>query len=101
LGIVAPIIMAMSFSFAAIVASFILWEENSPGANKKSEEEGICDALGELKKREVLTVAIMESIYQGILVIFIFAWTPILQNSTPGPINFGFSFTCFVICIMV
>ena len=91
----------MVFSFFAIVGSCIYWDENNPGAKKKNNEYGICDALGELKKREVLTVALMESMYQGILTIFIFAWTPILQNSTIEKINFGFIFICYVIFILI
>jgi len=43
----------------------------------------------------------MESLYQGCLIIFLFAWTPILQNSTTESINFGFVFIGYVIFIMI
>lgn len=60
-----------------------------------------CEAVKELKKREVLTVGIIESLYQAVLNIFIFAWTPILQRSTDSEFNPGMIFIHFVFLIIV
>lgn len=59
------------------------------------------EAIQELKKREVLTVGIIESLYQAVLNIFIFAWTPILQRSTDHEFNPGMIFINFVFLIIL
>ena len=57
--------------------------------------------MRELKKKEVLCIGLIESIYQGVLSIFIFAWQPVLESSINKPINPGFIFTCFVISLIL
>lgn len=59
------------------------------------------EAFSELKKREVLSMGFIESIFQAVINIYLFIWTPILQNSTDKPINIGFVFTCFVIALIL
>ena len=59
-------------------------------------------AFSELKKREVLSMGIIESLFQAVLNIYLFAWTPILQNSTDiKNINVGFIFTCFIFAMIL
>lgn len=78
-----------------------LWDENKPGADHKSTTwTQYTEALEELKKREVLTVGIIESLWQAVLNIFIFAWTPILQSTTTSQINPGMVFISFVLMII-
>ena len=59
------------------------------------------DACLELEKREVLCVGLIESIVMAVLNIFLFSWTPILKESTPGEINVGFIFTCMVLTMIL
>jgi hypothetical protein len=54
-----------------------------------------------LKKREVLSVGIMESLFLGTNTIFLFAWTPILQSSATGDINVGIIFVCFIMSMII
>ena len=95
----------------------MLWEENkiddyvddySDELNNTRDEKretqshnGLFEALKELKKPEVLCIGIIESIFQGVLTIFLFAWQPLLESSINTPINPGFIFTCFVICLIL
>ena len=51
----------------------------------------------ELKDKKILCVGLIESFYSAVLNIFIFSWTPLLQNSTIGEINVGFIYILFVI----
>ncbi len=95
-------IVSILFSIAAMVYSQKYWGENKP--NEKSERkmyESFYEALGELKKREVLCMGIIESFWQAVFNIFLFAWTPILMISSPTGINVGFIFTCFVMTMIV
>ena len=48
-----------------------------------------------------MCIGLIESIYQGVLSIFIFAWQPVLESSINKPINPGFIFTCFVISLIL
>ena len=59
------------------------------------------EALKELKKPDVLCIGLIESLYQGVLNIFLFAWQPLLESSIDKPINPGFIFTCFVISLIL
>lgn len=84
---------------SAISIAF-LWDENKPASESKSNWSQYIEAFEELKKRDVLTVGIMESLWQAVLNIFIFAWTPILQNATNMPFNPGMVFISFVLMII-
>ena len=58
-------------------------------------------AISLLKNREVFSVGLMESIFNGVLNIYLFAWTPILQNSVRNSeINVGIIFNCFVLSMI-
>lgn len=46
-------------------------------------------------------MGIIESLFQAVVNIYLFAWTPILQNSTYMGINVGFIFTCFVTTMII
>ena len=59
-------------------------------------------AFKELKKREVLSIGIMESLYNAVVNIFIFSWTPLLQRSTTVQnLQVGFVFLCFVSSVII
>lgn len=62
----------------------------------------IKEALQELKKREVLSIGIMESLYNAVVNIFIFSWTPLLEKSTDVKnMQVGFVFLCFVTSVII
>ena len=53
-----------------------------------------------MKKREVVSIGIMESLFMATNSIFLFAWTPILQSSIVGEINVGIIFICFIMSMI-
>ncbi len=56
----------------------------------------------ELKKREVLTVGLVEGLFYGVFQIYIFAWTPILQLSTiKQDMNVGMVSICIVFMLII
>lgn len=59
------------------------------------------EAFKELKKREVLSVGIAESLTLAVQNLFLFLWTPILLSTSEGPINIGFIFITLVTSIIV
>ena len=100
-GVLYAIGLSMILSLAAFFVILILWSENKPNSSKNKKSESFASALSELKKRDVLSIGIIESIFQACLNLFIFAWTPILQRSTTwSEINVGFIFICYVIVMI-
>lgn len=85
-----------------MITTQILWSENKPNSNPRDKEKNsFVEAFKELKKTDVLCIGISESLFQAVLNIYLFAWTPLLLASTPTGINVGFIFTCFVITLIL
>jgi len=94
--------ISIGFSAFAMMASHVLWAENKPNEGSSTRmHQSFLDACKELKKREVLSMGVIESLFQAVINIYLFAWTPILQNTTVQGINVGFVFTCFVIAMIM
>lgn len=92
----------MSLCVISALSMAFLWDENKPGADNASNAWVQCkEALNEFKKRDVLTIGIIESLWQAVLNIFIFAWTPILQSTTTSNFNPGMVFISFVLMIIM
>jgi predicted MFS family arabinose efflux permease len=93
---VSVILSALSF-----VTIWFLWDENKPNSEgKQNLTKSYTEAFQELKKREVISVAVMESLFMATNSIFLFAWTPILQSSSGGDINVGIIFICFIMSMI-
>jgi MFS family permease len=102
MGIYAPFWISIGLSALASIVIGILWEENAPLANNPSNTmEQFKEAIKELKKVNVLCIGLIEGIAMGILNIYLFSWTPILKQSTPGGMNVGFIYTCMVLTMIV
>jgi len=100
-GIFGPVGISMIFSLISIITIMLSWSENKPASfNISNTFNQYKEAFMELKKREVLTMGIIESTWAAVLSIFIFAWTPILKSSTQFEFNPGMVFFCFVMAII-
>lgn len=85
----------------AFLIILVLWDENKPNESGRTNiNQSFGEAFKELKKREVLTVGIMESLFLAVYSIFLFAWTPILTNTISGEMNVGIIFVCFVMSMI-
>ena len=103
LGIYAPFWISIFLSIAASIVIGILWEENELKLKQKKEDTKtqLKNAMKEFNKMEVLCVGLIEGIAMACLNIFLFSWTPILKQSTPGGMNVGFIFTSMVLTMIV
>ena len=93
-GITSPFWISIFLSLLSSIYIGIFWNENiiirlegEPGNNL------LFVALHELKKVDVLCIGLIEGLAMACLKIYIFSWTPILKQSTPGGMNFGFIFS--------
>lgn len=97
----APIIVSMLFATIAFFVMLVLWDENKPNeAGRTHITQSFGKAVKQLKKREVFTVGVMESLYLAVNGIFLFAWTPILSHTAAGEINVGIIFVCFMMSLI-
>jgi MFS family permease len=102
LGILAPIFVSIILSASGGTIILLYWAENKPDSVSGSRITSFTNAIKELKKREVLSIGIMESLFQACIHLFIFSWTPILQSTTDdGRMNIGFIFVCFVFTTII
>ena len=102
MGIYAPFWISIGLSALASIVIGVLWEENAPLANNPSNTmQQFQEAIKELKKVNVLCIGLIEGIAMGILNIYLFSWTPILKQSTPGGMNVGFIYTSMVLTMIV
>jgi MFS family permease len=101
-GIYAPFWISIFLSLAASIVIAVLWDENELQL-KKSEDtkEQLKNAMKEFNKMEVLCIGLIEGIAMACLNIYLFSWTPILKQSTPGGMNVGFIFTSMVLTMIV
>ena len=102
-GILAPLFFAICMSIIGFCVIRFTWSENKPNSvNPISAYDSFFDACTELKKRNVLSIGIVESIWNACLNLYIFIWTPVLQNTTEtGKMNVGFIFIVFVITTII
>jgi len=99
LGINAPLIFAIFMAAISFCIITFTWEENKPNAESKhSNYKSFYTACKELKKRDVLSVGIIEGLWYACLQLYIFIWTPVLLFTNHNKkINVGFIFLVFVI----
>ena len=102
MGIYAPFWISIALSLLASIVIAVLWDENKPLANStQSTGAQLKEAFSELKKVNVLCIGLIEGIAMGVLNIFLFSWTPILKQSTPGGMNVGFIYTSIVLTMII
>ena len=101
-GIYAPFWISIILSFLAIVYISIFWKENKLQVPKnESTWTQLDEAFKELKKVDVLCIGLIEGLVWASLNIYLFSWTPILKQSTPGEMNVGFIFTAMVLSMII
>ena len=101
-GIYAPFWISIILSFLAYVVIEKYWDENKPLEKSTQNISGqLEEAMKELKKVNVLCIGLIEGIALAVLNIFLFSWTPILKQTTPGGMNVGFIYTTMVLTMIV
>ena len=101
-GIYAPFWISIFLSLLASIVIGLLWRENNLQVLKtESFWDQFYGAMNEFRKVDVLCIGLIEGIAMACLNIFLFSWTPILKQSTPGGMNVGFIFTTMVLTMIV
>lgn len=98
LGPVAPYMLAVPFLIFAGIIVFTHWNENSAVHKVKFRKqcgEGFRKIVTE---EEIFMIGAVEALYESVIYIIIFLWTPILE---PGKPLLGIVFSSFMISILI
>lgn len=101
LGPISPFAVAVPFLIGSLLYIFFKWDEHyDPTVNKPLPlSHSMFSSLKFLFLDPcLLTLGIVQSIYEGIMYTFIFAWTPVLEVLSPP---LGLVFSCFMISVMI
>jgi len=98
LGPVAPFVMAVPWLIIAAVFITLTWEENYGEQDLNwivSCREGLHTIIND---RRILSLGMVQSIFESNMYIFVFLWTPVLEAGKPP---LGITFSCFMVAIMI
>lgn len=98
LGPLAPYMLAVPFLIAAGLIVLTHWSENR--SINKVKFKKICNEGFKLivSKEEIFMLGAIEALFEGVIYIMIFLWTPVL---TPGNPALGIVFSAFMTSILV
>ncbi|XP_065051319.1 molybdate-anion transporter-like [Rhopilema esculentum] len=96
-GPVAPFVLAIPF---LILAGFLIkctWNENY--GKKGKILKPCCESLRLiLSDRKIFITGAVQALFESVMYIFVFLWTPVLDPANPP---LGIVFSCFMACIML
>lgn len=98
LGPVSPFILAIPFLVASGAIVAVSWTENY-GENKRSFSKTCSEGARNIgSSKKIVLIGAMQSLFESVMYIFIFIWTPVLDPHHPP---LGIVFSTFMICIMI
>lgn len=99
-GPLAPFILAIPVLAAAGYFCEILWDENPVVSHsvKNNNNNSSLSLILDRKNRILFYLGVVQSLYESVMYIFVFLWTPVLEPIHP---SHGFIFSVFMICIML
>jgi MFS family permease len=104
-GFVAPFMVALCFLILATLIVASTWSENY-GDSTINVSQTFSNAVTILRNDpKVPILGLTQSLFEGSMYVFVFMWTPAL-NEDPNAIKdqalpYGVIFACFMVCIMV
>jgi len=105
LGPVAPFLLAVPVFSASIACLLVLWNENfsvkkavSQDAIKRSCNEGLKQILQNV---DIFLIGTIQSLFESVLFVFIFVWTPALDVFRDTRIPLGIAFASFMVCFLL
>lgn len=105
---VAPFGVAIIFLILGGCLIACTWKENMTKTPEKttsvlkSMKESVRLILAK-NRRELLVLGVIQSLFESVMYIFIFAWTPILSTENSKELNdsLGLIFSCFMLACMI
>ncbi|XP_064601667.1 molybdate-anion transporter-like [Liolophura sinensis] len=98
LGPVAPYMMAVPFLIFVGIVIYSHWNENYSGHKTKFSKLCIAGLSNIGKSERIFVIGVIEALFESVIYVTIFLWTPILE---PGMPPLGIVFSCFMVCILI
>lgn len=104
-GFVAPFMVALGFLVVATLIVASTWCENYGDASINVSQT-FTNAVTILRNDpKVPILGLTQSLFEGSMYVFVFMWTPTLNEDPSAPegqvLPYGVIFACFMVCIMV
>jgi len=98
-GPVAPFVFAIPFLLISGIVITLTWSENY-GQGEATFRKACAGGLREIvDNTRLLLLGAVQSLYESVLHIVIFLWTPVLSSTHSQPL--GVIFSTFMVCIMI
>ena len=100
-GPVSPFMLAIPCLVVSGVVVSSKWPENYSKQQvlfKKSCSEGLQKIATEPR---IFLIGIIQSLFESVMYIFVFIWTPVLDDPKGGTVSLGIIFSSFMVCIMI
>jgi MFS family permease len=97
-GPVSPFMLAIPFLLISGIIVMSQWQENYGRQTihfRKSYMDGLREILSE---ERIFFIGAIQSLFESVMYIFVFIWTPVLNRDKPP---LGIVFSCFMVCIMI
>lgn len=98
MGSIAPFMLAIPCLLISGIIVITTWEENY-GTEVLHFKATCISGLREIgDSQKILLLGTVQSLFESVLALMVFLWTPILA---PGHPSFGIVFSSFMVCIMI
>jgi len=100
-GPVAPFDVSLCFLLASIILISVSWKENYGDASIDLSQT-FKNAVDRIQSdRKIAVLGLVQSLFEGAMYIFVFMWTPALESTTDHPVDHGWIFASFMICVFI
>jgi MFS family permease len=98
-GPVAPFDVSLIFLVVGAVIISMTWRENYGDASIDLSTT-LSNAWERIKQdKKVALLGAVQSLFEGAMYIFVFMWTPALESSSDVPLDHGWIFASFMLCV--
>ena len=102
-GPAAPFLLAIPVFMFSLVALSVVWNENfeeSKTISQESVAKSCTEGLKEIVQNlDLFLIGIIQSLFESVLFVFVFIWTPALDVFHDIPL--GIAFASFMVCYML
>ena len=103
LGPIAPFLLAIPVFMGSIVCFLVFWNENfnkEQEISQKNIQKSCSEGLKQiLQNVDLFLVGTIQSLFESVLFVFIFMWTPALDLYHDVPL--GIAFASFMVCFLL
>ena len=97
-GPVSPFMLAIPCLIASGAVVLIQWKENYAKQKVQFAKPCMLGLREIVTEPQIFLIGTIQSLFESVMYIFVFLWTPVLE---PGKPSLGIVFSSFMVCIMI